>query len=594
MDSGNVMVFSLKDFVSDAPEMSGVYQMKNDAGEIIYIGKAKNLRRRLSNYLNFDRASLKTQRLITLIRSIDLIQTPTEIDALLLEAELIKKFKPRYNILLKDDKTFPYLCITNDAFPRITIHRGPIKNGHIYGPFISGSNLRNYIEELTKIFNIRICSNSLFKNRIRPCLRYYIKRCSAPCTRKIDKDEYSKNVLQLKNFLDGHKKNLIKVLEEKMYSYSHDELYEEAAAIRDRIKILQNLIDSMGSQLQEKIDVDFIFAARKQNLNYIRVFGFERGLRASEEEFIIESDEDLPEVFYAFLTQYYLNRIPKEQIIVNDNPKNIAILSDALSVKSQKSVNISLPKEKNILKIYRVLYQTFKNAFNSHLRQFDFEKLREILKLDTSINRVEIYDNSHLHGTNPFGGVVSITPAGVDKKNCKAYKFKSDITGGNDYEYLEKTMQLRLEETNMPLPNLFIIDGGPAQLNVALKMYGHLNIPILAISKGEDRKSETFFPTWAPSFKISDNREALFLLQRLRDHAHNFIIGVHRFNRNHKTKVSDLDNIQGIGQKKKKLLISKFGTIYNISNAHKEVLISAGVSQKDAENIIAYFSNTKN
>lgn len=588
------MAFSLKDFVSDAPEVSGVYQMKDDLGEIIYVGKAKNLKKRLANYLNFERANLKTQRLIALIRGINLIKTPTEIDALILEAELIKKYKPRYNILLKDDKSFPYLYITNDEFPKITVHRGSSKNGSLYGPFISGQGLRSYIEELTKIFNIRTCTNRLFANRMRPCLRYYIKRCSAPCVKKISKEDYLENVLELKSFLDGHKKSLIKRLEEKMYTYSDEQKYENAAVLRNRIQIIQDLIDNMGSQLQEKIDVDFIFLDRNQNLNYIRVFGFERGLKASEEEFIIESDEKTEEVLNAFIMQYYINRIPKNQVILNQIPLDVESISNALSYKFKKNITIGHPKEKNIIDVFKMLYKTFLISFKNHLKQFDFEKLQNVLKLTTPINRVEIYDNSHLHGTYPYGGVVSLTPAGLDKRSCKAYKFKSDITGGNDYEYLEKTLNLRLQEPDMPLPQLFIIDGGIAQLNVAVKILGNLNIPILAISKGEDRKSETFFPTWMPSFKISDDKGSLFLLQRLRDYAHNFIIGVHRFNRNHKTKISDLDNIKGIGAKKKKLLLSKFGTIFNISNATKESLMSTGISKNDADNIIAYFSNTKN
>lgn len=599
----------IKSKLDNIPEMPGIYQMYNEKDQVIYIGKAKNLKKRLNNYLNKDLMT-RTIKLISLIHKLEYTVANSEADALLLEAQLIKKFQPKYNVLLKDDKYFPYIKLNlNHNFPALLKYRGKnLTDGKFFGPFASATQLNDTIKELYKIFKIRSCTDSYFSNRTRPCLQYQINRCSAPCVGKISKEDYKESVNQLIDFLSGKTVKLQKTLSKKMEVLSENLEFEKAAKVRDKIKALSYTQLKSTTIIPNK-NTDVISIASALGYYCIQVFTYRGGQfygnkSVIKNSFLEDGNEEYSEILSSFIIQYYQTRQCPKEIITNYKLDNEKVIIDILKTLYNTNVTVKYPKHGKHLLLINHAYSNAKLALeefikNSAKNALLLKEVQELFGLDNNkpISRIEVFDNSHIMGSFPVSAMIVSTSFGFEKKEYRT--FSVSTKSGDDYEILREVLKrrfLRLQKESYKTPDLIIIDGGKGHLSVAsevMKQF-NINIPIVCMSKGPDRNAglEQFHMINKASFTIDKNKPVMKYLQILRDEAHNFVIKYHRLKRSKNIRASSLDQVSGIGEKRKKALLNYFGSFEDIVNANTEDLLKVkGINKSVAEKIVQSLHN---
>ncbi|HLD95425.1 MAG TPA: excinuclease ABC subunit UvrC [Alphaproteobacteria bacterium] len=594
------------DFVKTLTKNPGVYRMLDRQETVLYIGKAKHLKNRVTSYTHILKLPTRLKRMVSETYRMEVVCTHTETEALLLESNLIKKLQPRYNILLKDDKSFPYILIeTNHDFPRISKHRGPqTKKGLYFGPFANVEAVDETLILLQKIFMLRNCTNTYYQARKRPCLQYDIKRCTAPCVHKVLKQDYAEQLNEAADFLNGKNDQVQQVLADRMQLFSQELAFEKAAQIRDRLKLLTHIQSKQRINVAGIKDADILAIERLGSLTCVQVFFFRNSSNYGTESFFVThaQDHDLEETLCAFIMQFYQEREPSPLLLLSHPLKDPLVL-EALKELHSKKIIIEIPK----LGIKKDLIEhALSNAKEALKRRFSqTAETKELIKtlgqafdITAPIERIEIYDNSHLQGTNPYGVMVVATPEGLQKKLYRKFAIKDANGLGDDYAMMKEVMTRRfkrVEEENWNVPTLMLIDGGAGQLSVVEEVLKELcieGVRAVGIAKGPERNAgrERFFITGKEPFSLEPKSSALYFLQRLRDEAHRFAIGTHRAKREKDLSKSLLDDIPGIGGARKKSLLRHFGSAQVVAkSALSDLMIVPGISKSVAKSIYDYF-----
>ena len=592
---------NLKAHIKIAPEKPGVYRMIDDKGVVLYVGKAKNIKKRIVAYSHLNKLPNRLQQMVAQIDHMEFIVADTEARALLVENELIKKYSPRYNILLKDDKTFPYLMIDVEAeFPKLSKYRGVRKDKNKYfGPFASVGAVNEALDVLQKVFLLRSCRDNVFKNRRRPCLMYQIKRCSAPCVGKISVDDYGDLVKKAIAFLEGKNIEIQKELSEQMEKASKAQNYETALVLRDRIRALSMVQARQNVEYSGLKSVDIVAVAKESNLFAVEIFFIRAGQNCGNAVYFPTQTEEAEkkDVLEAFLSEFYANHVPAKEIIVGEEIENKEFWQEALQVK------ITLPKGGNKLKLLQFACQ---NAIDAIRRKVAMEAsvknnltaFCEKFGLPDIPKRIEVYDNSHNQGSYAIGAMIVATPDGFDKKNYRTFNIKYTDNTHDDFAMMREVLKRRFDKmTKENKPDVILLDGGRGQLNAvyeALEGYDLQGIEIIAISKGPERNAgkEFYHMKDKASFELEYRSPLAFYLQNLRDEAHRFAIGTHRKKRAKSMYKSMLDEVEGIGAKRKADLLKYFGSAQDVKEATLADLQKVeGISKKIAEKIYNYFHN---
>ncbi|WP_281300285.1 MULTISPECIES: excinuclease ABC subunit UvrC [unclassified Iodidimonas] len=613
-DTGVKGADAIRAALANAPHAPGVYRMFDARDDVLYVGKAKNIKKRVSSYIRVTGLSTRIKRMVMLTRRMEFVTTHTEADALLLEANLIKRLKPPYNILLRDDKSFPYIVIRRGhPWPQIAKHRGARgKDGDYFGPFASASAVNQTLNTMQRIFLLRTCSDQVLENRSRPCLLYQIKRCCAPCVGRISHEDYQKLLSDARAFLEGRDTGIQKQLATDMMKAAETLDYEAAAVLRDRLKALAHVQSHQGVATSRLRDADIIAASHKAGATCIQVFFYRAGQNRGNRAYFPrhEPDAAIDDVLGAFLAQFYDNKPPPAQIILNEAPAHLPLLAEALSVSAGHKVHLILP-QKGIKR--DLLAEVEKNATlaldrrlaeRSNERQL-LHNLEQALDLETTPSRIEVYDNSHIQGSYAVGAMIVSGPEGFDKSQYRRFNIKdSSLTPGDDYAMMREVMTRRFarllkddpDQSRGLWPDLMLIDGGKGQLSAVLAVAQDFGIgddvAIIGISKGPDRHAgrEQFHKPGKPPFILREGHPALYYLQRLRDEAHRFAIGGHRARRSKAISKNPLDDIAGIGPGRKRALLHHFGSAGGVADAAlKDLEAVDGISGAMARRIYGHF-----
>ena len=591
------------------PKLPGVYRMLNDKGEILYVGKAKNLPNRLKSYIAEKNHIIRTERMLSQTKKLEITTTSNESEALLLEANLIKKHKPKFNILLRDDKSFPFIFIGNkDVWPQIRRHRGKkTKEGFYFGPFASAGSANWTIKMIQKIFHLRVCNDTVFKNRERPCILYQIKRCSGPCVGYVEKEDYKKTVDDAIEFVSGKSRKIQKSLSDQMEKASEDLDFEKAVILRDRIKSLNIIQSSQRINEANLIEADVIAGYKESGKTCIQVFFYRSKQNWGNQAFFPkhDPDESLSNILNSFVSQFYENKSVPSSIIISEEIKEKNLIEKTLSKKEGKQVNLSVAKKGSKLKVINQATKNAKESLNRKLYESQnnrelFDSVASKFNLETNINLVEVYDNSHIQGTNSVGALIAFGEEGFIKKRYRKFNIKSKKNEQEDYGMMREVLNRRFKraiqekDNYLSFPDLVIVDGGKGQYSVArdsLNELGLHEIPIIAIAKGKFRNSgnETFFHN-GKEYKFNKNDPTLFFLQRIRDESHRFAISAHRAKRKRGISKSLLDQIEGIGSIRKRALLNHFGSARAVESASLDEIKSVdGVEEKVAKKIYNFF-----
>ena len=589
----------LKKHIKVAPEKPGVYRMIGADEKVLYVGKAKNIKKRIVAYSHIDKLPYRLQRMVSEIRRMEFIIVENEAKALLMENELIKRLEPRYNILLKDDKTFPHLVIDVESeFPSLRKYRGKRNDKSKYfGPFASVLAVNNVLDTVQKAFLLRSCRDNVFKNRERPCLMYQIKRCSAPCVGRISKEDYHKLVREAVDFLDGKNTKIQAELSEKMQEASDRMDYEQALIFRDRIRALTNVQTGTMVEYASINSCDIVAIARKNDMVCIQVFFIRSGQNCGNVPYFPKQTQgaENAEILEAFLGSFYTEHIPPKEIIISEPLENKEFLEEALGTHIntyQKGAKAKL--QNNVLD----------NAYASIDRKMvmeasvkaNLEEMQRVFELPRLPQRIEIYDNSHIQGSYAIGAMVVATPEGFDKKSYRTFNIKNSEITNDDFAMMKEVLTRRFNRMAPEnRPDVILLDGGLGQLHAvhdALKDFDLSGIAIIAISKGPDRNAgkEFYHQVGKESFALPYQSPIAFYLQNLRDESHRFAIGTHRKKRGKSITKSRLDDVDGIGARRKKDLLNYFGSVEEIAQAGiKDIEKVSGISKKTAEKIYNYF-----
>ena len=591
------------------PKLPGVYRMLNSKNEILYVGKAKNLTNRLKSYVSEKNHIIRTERMLSQTKKLEITTTSNESEALLLEANLIKKYKPKYNILLRDDKSFPFIFIGNkDKWPQIKRHRGKkSKEGFYFGPFASAGSANWTIKMIQKIFHLRVCDDTVFKNRERPCILYQIKRCSGPCVGYIKNDEYKHTVEDAIEFVSGKSRKIQKNLSRQMEKASEELDFERATILRDRIKSLNIIQSSQRINEANLIEADVIAGYKESGKTCIQVFFYRSKQNWGNQAFFPkhDPDENLKEILNSFISQFYENKSVPKTIIINEEIKEKTLIEKTLSKKESKEISISVAKKGSKLKVINQAIKNAKDSLNRKLYESQnnrdlFDKVAKKFDLETNVSLVEVYDNSHIQGTNSVGALITFGEEGFIKKRYRKFNIKNKQNEQDDYGMMKEVLSRRFKkaiqekDNYLSFPDLILIDGGKGQYSSArdaLNELGLHDIPIIAIAKGKFRNSgdETFFHN-GKSFKFLKNDPTLFFLQRIRDEAHRFAVSAHRAKRKKGISRSLLDQIEGIGSMRKRALLNHFGSARAVESASlDEIKTVEGVEEKVAKKIYNFF-----
>ena len=591
------------------PKLPGIYRMLNSNNEILYVGKAKNLLNRLKSYVSEKNHIIRTERMLSQTKKLEVTTTSNESEALLLEANLIKKHKPKFNILLRDDKSFPFIFIGNkDQWPQIKKHRGKKdKEGFYFGPFASAGSANWTIKMIQKIFHLRICDDTVFKNRERPCILYQIKRCSGPCVGYVEKDEYKKTVSDAIEFVSGKSRKIQKNLSDQMQIASDQLDFEKATILRERIKSLNIIQSSQRINEANLVEADVIAGYKESGKTCIQVFFYRSKQNWGNQSFFPkhDPDENLSNIMNSFVSQFYENKNVPSSIILSESILEKDLIEKTLSEKENKQINISVAKKGSKLKVINQAKKNAKDSLNKKLYESQnnkdlFESIAKKFDLETNISLIEVYDNSHIQGTNSVGALITYSEDGFVKKRYRKFNIKITKNNQNDYGMIKEVLSRRFKraiqekDNYLTLPDLVLIDGGKGQYSVARETMNELGlheIPIITIAKGKFRNSgnETFFHN-KREYKFVKNDPTLFFLQRLRDESHRFAISAHRARRKRIISKSLLDQIDGIGLVRKKALLNHFGSARAVESASLDEIKSVeGVEEKVAKKIYNYF-----
>ncbi len=591
------------------PKLPGVYRMLNSKNEILYVGKAKNLTNRLKSYVSEKNHIIRTERMLSQTKKLEITTTSNESEALLLEANLIKKYKPKYNILLRDDKSFPFIFIGNkDKWPQIKRHRGKKnKEGFYFGPFASAGSANWTIKMIQKIFHLRVCDDTVFKNRERPCILYQIKRCSGPCVNYIDEKEYGQTVDDAIEFVSGKSRRIQKNLSKQMEKASEELDFEKAVILRDRIKSLNIIQSSQRINEANLLEADVIAGYKESGKTCIQVFFYRSKQNWGNQAFFPkhDPDESLKEILNSFISQFYENKSVPKTIILNEEIKEKALIEKTLSKKENKEINISVAKKGSKLKVINQAIKNAKDSLNRKLYESQnnkdlFDKVSKKFDLESNVSLIEVYDNSHIQGTNSVGALITFGEEGFVKKRYRKFNIKIKQNEQDDYGMMKEVLNRRFKkaiqekDNYLTFPDLVLVDGGKGQYSSARETLNELglhDIPIIAIAKGKFRNSgdETFFYK-GKSYKFQKNDPTLFFLQRIRDEAHRFAISAHRAKRKKGISRSLLDQIEGIGSMRKRALLNHFGSARAVESASlDEIKTVEGVEEKVAKKIYNFF-----
>ena len=603
----NQGLFAIKKATQIFPNGSGVYKFLDEKKKILYVGKAKNLKKRISSYLNNKHQTNRIKLLINLTTDIKFIKTLTEVDSFILENNLIKQSKPRFNVRLIDDKSYPYICIeTSSEWPRIKKYRGKLKNDDNYfGPYASVNAVDNVIKQMEAAFLLRSCTDNIFRSRKRPCILHQIKRCSAPCVELISKEKYNKLVKNSISFLHGKNDDVKSKLINEMKFESASQNYEKAARLRDRISALSKISNEKYSDLNRKEDFDIIFLKKKDGLVSIHIFFFRGGRNLGNKDYLFENNffDKTEKIFSQFLYFFYTSNVPPKEILLNIKPIDINILKSLfLSFKNRVSIKVPQKGKKKVLlnmveqNVDASLEKKKNEILDSNLT---LNSLKNKLKLNQIPKRIEIYDNSHLSGANPVGVMVVYENGKFIKSAYRRFNIKcKNNNTSDDYFMMSQVMERRFKistDWKLKFPQLILVDGGLGQLNVVNKVLIEKeikNIDILGIAKGKKRNAgnEKIFKL-NEMFKFEKNDKLLFFLQRLRDEAHRFAIQSTKSKHQKSFKNSLFDKINGVGRKTRLMLLSYFGNIDNIKTAGIEDLKKVpNIGIKMAEKIYKEFN----
>ena len=600
-------------FVKTLDGSPGVYRMLDAQARVLYVGKARNLKARVSSYARPKGHTGRILRMISETTSMMFLTTKTETEALLLEQNLIKQLKPKYNVLLRDDKSFPSIMVTKHDYPMIKRHRGAKKEkGKYYGPFASARAVSSSLAQLQRIFLLRNCSDSDFETRTRPCLQYQIKRCSGPCVGKISKDEYRENVRDAESYLTGKSTGLQAKLAVEMQAASDELAFEKAAAIRDRIKALTSLQGVQGVNPRTTPEADVIALHLEGGQACVQVFFIRANQNWGNRDFyprVGSSEIEEGEVLEAFIGQFYDSKEPPKQILVSHPLENIELMAEAFSEKAGRKVEILLPQRGEKAELVE---SASRNARESLARKMVesatqgklLKGLAEAFGLEGPPQRIEVYDNSHISGAHAVGAMIVAGPEGFMKNHYRKFNIKGeDITPGDDFGMMKEVLTRRFKRLlkEDPLrkeglwPDLLLIDGGIGQVSAVRAILDKLEItdvPMVGVAKGTDRDAgkEEFYRTGERPFALRHNDPVLYFVQRLRDEAHRFAIGTHRAKRSKAIGATPLDDVPGVGATRKRALLQHFGSAKAVSRAALADLKAVdGISGAIAETIYDYF-----
>ena len=587
----------------------GIYKMLSHTGEILYIGKAKNIPNRLKSYVTESYLPIRTERMLSQTHNLETTTTSNESEALLLEANLIKKHKPRFNILLKDDKSFPYIFISNHEFPRIERHRGA-KNrpGKYYGPFASSLAVNIAIKTIQRIFLLRSCTDRQVEAGDKTCFNYLLKRCSGPCGSKISKEDYAKLVEAADEFLSkGKSRKIQKTLSQQMENASDELDFEKAAIMRDKIKSLNIIQSSLTVTEANLIEADVVAAYKASGKTCVQVFFYRSKQNWGNQAFFPKHDEEdtIKDILSSFISQFYENKTIPRLIITNSNINEKNLLEKTFSNKENKQIFIKQAKSKNEINILRLAEKNAKQALTQKLVQSDtnnnlIEDLTSKFKINDSIDLIEVYDNSHIQGTDSIGALICFSREGFVKKRYRKFNIKNNEVKSDDYGMMKEVLFRRFSKAikersgSLSLPDLVILDGGKGQYSVGREILNELglyDLPILAVAKGKKRNAgEEKIYHKGKEYILNKNDPLLFFVQRLRDEAHRFAISTHRAKRRKNLSKSLLDQISGIGRSRKKALLHHFGSAKSVEAASFEDLKSVdGIEEKVAKKIHDFF-----
>ncbi|HWV51924.1 excinuclease ABC subunit UvrC [Pseudorhodoplanes sp.] len=645
--------------LKNAPSGPGVYRMLDAAGEVLYVGKAKSIRKRIASYARPTGHDSRIARMIAATASLEFVTTRTETEALLLEANLIKRLRPRFNVLMRDDKSFPYIVISRDhPAPQILKHRGArTRPGDYFGPFASVWAVNRTITALQRAFLIRSCSDAVFESRTRPCLLHQIKRCSAPCTGEITPDAYAELVREARDFLSGKSHAVKKLLADEMEKASETLDFERAAIYRDRLAALSAIQSQQGVNLRGVDDADVFAIHQAGGYNCVQVFFFRTGQNWGNRAYFPKADRGLSasEVLNAFIAQFYDDKPCPRTILVSEELPERALLAEALSTKSGHTVEIATPKRGEKRDVIDHALANAREALGRKLsetssQQALLKSLAELFGLPRLPRRIEVYDNSHIQGSNAVGGMIVAGPEGFQKNQYRKFNIRSeDITPGDDFGMMREVLERRFKrllsehprkqhapasaqpdhadsgranggdtldqtvvalpgeqpaetpeqpadrEKDTPWPDLVLIDGGQGQLAAAretLAQLGVTDVPMVAVAKGQDRDAgrETFFMDGREPFRLPPRDPLLYFVERLRDEAHRFAIGSHRTRRKRDIREGGLQEIPGIGPTRKRALLNHFGTLKAIERASLADLAKVpGINADTARRIYDFF-----
>lgn len=616
----------IKKFVKTLPSGPGVYRMFDEQGNVIYVGKARNLKARVTNYTRYEGNSVRIGRMISSTRTMEFVTTNTESEALLLEANMIKRLKPRYNVLLRDDKSFPYILLaTEHDAPELTKHRGVRrKKGHYFGPFASATAVNRTIAALQKAFLLRNCTDSYYEGRTRPCLQHQIKRCAAPCTGEISIKDYQGLADDAVKFLSGKSKSVQADLSKEMQTASEELDFERAALLRDRIAAL-SLIQGQGDMSAQTVSDADIFAIHQEAGKFcIQVFFFRAHQNWGNRAYYPRADKsfDEKEVLTAFIAQFYESRTPPKLVLLSHPAEEPKLLAEALAIRADRKVEVLVPQRGEKRSLVEHALNNARQALGRQLSESAsqiqlLEGMAKTFDLDAPPRRIETYDNSHIQGTNAVGAMVVAGREGLSKKHYRTFNIKStDITPGDDFGMMREVLTRRFtrlvneyqpadesadaDKDAMPdWPDVLLIDGGKGQMSAVRETLKQFDLPqkvtLIGIAKGEERNAgrETFILEGREPFMLPARDPVLYYVQRLRDEAHRFAIGTHRAKRSKQIVKNPLDEIEGIGPTRKKALLTHFGSAKAVSGATlKDLQSIPGISKQMAQNIYDHFNRS--
>ncbi|MEM0976975.1 MAG: excinuclease ABC subunit UvrC [Pseudomonadota bacterium] len=601
-------------YLSTLDNSPGVYRMLGENSDVLYVGKARSLKKRVSSYAKATGHSPRIARMISATRSMMFLTTETETEALLLEQNLIKQLKPKYNVLLRDDKSFPNILVTKDhPFPQIRKHRGAkSRKGDYYGPFASAAAVNRTLNQLQKIFLLRNCTDSMFATRTRPCLQHQIGRCSAPCVGRISEADYAKSVSDAAKFLRGATSEIQEDLAAQMQRASDNLAFERAAALRDRIRALTHVQSSQGVNPRTVKEADVMALFSEGGQACVQVFFIRANQNWGNKAYFprILPDMSADEILQAFIGQFYSNRPPPKLIILSDAIEDIELMEEALSGKVGRQVRLAVPQRGEradlVLSAKRNAQQSLVRKLSENATQTKLlADLADILDLETPPERIEVYDNSHIQGAFAVGAMIVAGPDGFQKSSYRKFNIKSeDLSPGDDFGMMKEVLERRFkrlikedpDRASESWPDLVILDGGAGQVSAVADILGELGIedvPFVGVAKGIDRdagKEEFYFPG-KPVFALNRSDPTLYFVQRLRDEAHRFAIGTHRQKRAKAIGHTPLDEIPGIGSTRKRALLGHFGSAKAVARASLVDLKSVdGISDAMAKTIYDYFN----